>query len=106
MTERVIGRDPSVTTWGVAIPRIGGFIVRAYWSQEDALIDAGLAGKVTTLYVHHETGEAKVGTVFPLVYHHPDGRWVFAATGWDVPLTPRSSEEKHQWPASCTSRSE
>lgn len=85
MSERTIALDARVTTWGVAIPRIGGFIVRAYRSQEDAEIHAGLAGNVTTPYVHPKTGAAEVGTVDPLVYHHPDGRWVFAATGWDVP---------------------
>jgi hypothetical protein len=77
--------DARVTTWGVAIPSKRGFTVRAYQSREDAEIHAGLAGPVSTPFVHPKTGAAQVGTVCPLVYHHPDGYWVFAGTGWDVP---------------------
>lgn len=85
MAERVIARDPMVTVWGVAVPRVGGFVVRAYQSRDDAEIDAGLAGKVVTPFLHPRTNSPQIGTVCPLVYHHPDGKWVFAATGWDVP---------------------
>jgi hypothetical protein len=81
----MVALDARVTTWGVAIPGMGGFTVRAYWSKEDAEIRAGLAGKVTTPFVHPKTGATKVGAVDPLVFHHPAGKWVFAATGWDVP---------------------
>lgn len=87
MSECVIALDPRVTIWGVAAARVGGFIVRAYHSKDDAEIFAGLAGKVTTMFVHPKTDSIQIGSVDPLVYHHPDGRWVFAATGWDVPTS-------------------
>lgn len=68
----------ALTVWGVARPidtTPGVFSVRACPSREDAEIDAGLLGNVP----------AEQGQVSPLVYHHPDGKWVFAATGWFVP---------------------
>jgi hypothetical protein len=50
--------------------------VRACPSRQDAEIDAGLAGNLTI---------ASVGDpVWPLVYYHPDGRWVYADTGFPV----------------------
>jgi hypothetical protein len=71
--------DRDLTVWGVAFPLdsgIGGhrkFLVRAEKSRREAEFTAEFAGLLPV--------RGALQPVLPLVYHAPDGRWVFAATG-------------------------
>jgi hypothetical protein len=77
--------DQELVTWGVATATAAGELtVLAYRCREAAQQAADQAPRLTISGPHPETGEYKTIHVSPLVYHHADHSWTFAAIGWPV----------------------